>query len=74
MMPSPKATGRHGSFRPDTSLPRGERGENADCANSGYGKGHMAPANDFTRSVEAMKATFSLTNTVPQKHGVNGGK
>src|SRR5262245_59922321 len=34
----------------------------------------MAPANDFTRSVEAMKSTFVLTNAVPQKHGVNDGK
>jgi DNA/RNA endonuclease G (NUC1) len=34
----------------------------------------MAPANDFTRSVAAMKATFVLTNAVPQKHGGNGGK
>ena len=40
---------------------------------SGYDKGHMAPANDFTRSIEAMRATFVLTNSVPQKHGVNGG-
>jgi endonuclease G len=55
-------------------LPRGERAENADYGASGYDNGHMAPANDFTRSVEAMKATFILTNAVPQKHGVNGGK
>jgi endonuclease G len=34
----------------------------------------MAPANDFTRRVAAMKATFVLTNAVPQKHGVNGGE
>jgi endonuclease G len=69
-----KATGRQGSFRADTALPRGDRAENADYSGSGYDKGHMAPANDFTRSVQAMKATFVLTNAVPQKHGVNGGK
>jgi endonuclease G len=69
-----KATGRQGSFRPDAALPRGDRAENADYSKSGYDKGHMAPANDFTRSVEAMRATFILTNAVPQKHGVNGGK
>ncbi len=34
----------------------------------------MAAGNDFTRSLEAMKATFILTNAVPQKHGVYGGK
>jgi endonuclease G len=69
-----KATKRQGSFRADTALPRADRAENADYAGSGYDKGHMAPANDFTRSVEAMKATFVLTNAVPQKHGVNGGQ
>ena len=69
-----KATGRQGSFHADTALPRGERAENADYSGSGYDKGHMAPANDFTRSLEAMKATFVLTNSVPQRHGVNGGQ
>jgi len=69
-----KATGRQGSFRPDAALPRGKRAENADYSGSGYDKGHMAPANDFTRSVEAMKSTFVLTNSVPQRHGVNGGQ
>lgn len=69
-----KATGRAGSFRPDAALDKGERAENADYANSGYDKGHMAPANDFKRSLAAMKATFVLSNAVPQRHGVNGGK
>jgi endonuclease G len=69
-----KATSRQGSFRADAALKPGERAENADYSGSGYDKGHMAPANDFTRSVEAMKATFILTNAVPQKHGVNGGQ
>jgi endonuclease G len=48
-----KTTSRTGSFKADPALPRGERAENADYAGSGYDKGHMAPANDFTRSVEA---------------------
>ena len=69
-----KVTKRQGTFRADSALRRGERAENADYSGSGYDKGHMAPANDFTRSVEAMKATFVLTNAVPQKHGVNGGQ
>ena len=67
-------TGRQGSFRADAALPRGARAENSDYSGSSYDKGHMAPARDFTRSVEAMKATFVLTNAVPQKHGVNGGR
>jgi endonuclease G len=69
-----KATSRVGTFKPDANLPKGKRAENADYSNSGYDKGHMAPANDFTRSVEAMKSTFVLSNAVPQRHGVNGGK
>src|SRR5262249_30703365 len=69
-----KSTERQGSFKADAALPRGQRAENADYSGSGYDKGHMAPANDFTRSVEAMRATFVLSNAVPQKHGVNGGQ
>jgi len=63
-------------FRPDPDLPRGKRAELADytqTARNKYDKGHMAPAQDFARSMEAMKATFILSNAVPQKHGVNGG-
>ncbi len=69
-----KATGRTGSFRADAGLPRGGRAENADYAGSNYDKGHMAPANDFSWSVDAMKATFVLSNAVPQRHGLNGGQ
>jgi endonuclease G len=69
-----KVTSRQGSFHDDTALPRDERAENADYTRSGYDRGHMAPADDFTRSVEAMKATFVMTNIVPQKHGVNAGE
>ena len=47
------------SFRADAALQRGERAENADYAGSGYDKGHMAPANDFTRSVAAMNTSPS---------------
>jgi endonuclease G, mitochondrial len=48
-----KATSRIGTFRADLDLPRGSRAENADYAGSGYDKGQMAPANDFSRSVDA---------------------
>lgn len=68
------ATSRVGSFRADRALPKGERAENADYSGSGYDKGHMAPAGDFTRSVTAMKSTFVLTNAVPQRGGVNRGR
>jgi endonuclease G len=69
-----KVTSRTGSFRADPDLPRGGRAENADYTGSGYDRGHMAPANDFSWDVDAMKATFILSNAVPQRHGVNGGR
>lgn len=68
-----KVTSRQGSFKPDAAIPRGQRAQNADYAGSGYDKGHMAPANDFSNSVAAMRSTFVLSNAVPQRHGVNAG-
>jgi endonuclease G len=68
------ATGRQGSFKPDPALPRGQRAERSDYAHTIYDMGHMAPADDFTRSLTAMKATFVLTNAVPQTEGLNRGK
>ena len=63
-------------FRADPDLAKGQRAEIADYKNTAtvkYDKGHMAPAADFERSAEAIKATFVLSNAVPQKHGVNAG-
>jgi endonuclease G len=34
----------------------------------------MAPAEDFSRSKDAMKSTFILSNVVPQYQRVNGGR
>jgi endonuclease G len=34
----------------------------------------MAPAEDFSRSDEAIKTSFLLSNIVPQFQGVNGGR
>jgi endonuclease G, mitochondrial len=61
-------------FRADAAVLAGQRARTTDYTKSGYDKGHMAPAADFKRSVEAMRATFILTNAVPQKHGVNAGQ
>jgi endonuclease G len=60
-------------FKADPELPPAQRAALADYTNSGYDKGHMAPAADFKRSEEAMRATFVLSNAVPQRHGVNAG-
>jgi endonuclease G len=65
---------RKDSFRPDPELAAGERSELRDYKASGFARGHMAPANDFKRSVEAMRTTFLLSNMCPQKQGLNGGQ
>lgn len=64
---------RTDDFRPDPELARGERAELADYRNSGYDRGHMAPAADFKRSREAMSSTFLLTNMAPQRPNLNRG-
>lgn len=44
-----------------------------DYTNSGYARGHLAPAEDFSRSQEATKATFIMSNVIPQKGSINSG-
>lgn len=44
-----------------------------DYRNSGYDRGHMAPAGDMKWSREAMDETFYLTNICPQDKKLNTG-
>ena len=62
---------RTNDFRPDPALPEGHRSELADYRNSGYDRGHMAPAGDFTRDQAAMSETFFLSNMAPQRPRLN---
>lgn len=64
---------RTNNFRPDTSLASGRRAELVDYRNSGYDRGHMAPAGDFKRSAEAMSESFVLSNMAPQWPTLNRG-
>lgn len=57
---------RSEDFRPDTSIPFGSRAELSDYTNSGYDRGHMAPAADMTRSRSVMSESFLLSNIAPQ--------
>lgn len=63
---------RNSKFRPDPSV--------AGCAtlddyrNSGYSRGHMAPAGDMKWSSEAMLDSHFLTNMCPQTVQLNGGR
>lgn len=57
---------RTNDFRPDPDLPKGQRSELIDYKNSGYDKGHLAPAEDMRRDRETESETFLLSNIAPQ--------
>lgn len=46
----------------------------ADYRNSGFDRGHMAPAADMKWSLQAMDDCHYLTNICPQDHGLNSGR
>jgi endonuclease G len=45
----------------------------ADYRNSGYDRGHIAPAGDMKWSTTAMNQSFMLTNICPQEKALNTG-
>lgn len=48
--------------------------KNSDYKNSGYDRGHLAPAADMLYSKEAAEDSFLLSNISPQTPGFNRGK
>jgi endonuclease G, mitochondrial len=71
--PSPaEPSPRPSRFRADNRLQ--QRGaEDTDYRHSGYARGHLAPAADFAWSPDALRATYVLSNVVPQLQCVNAG-
>lgn len=45
----------------------------ADYRNTGFDRGHMAPAADMKWDPQAMKESFYMTNIAPQDHKLNSG-
>ncbi|MDE6802013.1 MAG: DNA/RNA non-specific endonuclease [Muribaculaceae bacterium] len=45
----------------------------ADYRNTGFDRGHMAPAADMKWDSVAMRESFMMTNIVPQIHSINSG-
>lgn len=66
---------RHkGKFLTDPELPAGfYRVTHDDYTNSGFDRGHMVRSEERTRSVEDNRATFLMTNILPQYHDLNAG-
>lgn len=61
------------NFRQDPSLTV-RQADSDDYRNSGWSRGHMAPAGDFKWSNEAMWETFYYVNCCPQDQSLNAGQ
>lgn len=64
----------NGRFLTDTSLPSDfYRVNHSDYTNSGYDRGHLVRSEERTNTVKNNKATFLLTNILPQRADLNQG-
>jgi endonuclease G len=65
-------TAPRGDFYADTALPAGfKRIASRDYSGSGFDRGHLCPHSDRASTPEASKATFAMTNIVPQSPATN---
>lgn len=65
-----KNTSRANNFRPDPDIITGSASL-SDYKGSGYDRGHLAPAADFSFSEKAMSESFYMSNMSPQTPGFN---
>jgi len=63
---------RNGRFYPDPDV-KGKQADNEDYRNTGWDKGHIAPAGDMKWDDQAMLESCYFTNICPQNHNLNGG-
>ena len=63
---------RNSRFYQDPDV-EGRQAENADYRNTGWDKGHIAPAGDMKWDEQAMMESGYFTNVCPQNHNLNGG-
>ncbi|KAL9953422.1 hypothetical protein ACROYT_G040842 [Oculina patagonica] len=56
----------HSAFKPDLNIPAVFQSNNDDYWDSGWSRGHMAPASNNKHNQDAMNETFYLSNIVPQ--------
>ncbi|MCQ2147575.1 MAG: DNA/RNA non-specific endonuclease [Bacteroidales bacterium] len=69
MMGNTKRTGKRFQ-QEDLDIPQAK---DSDYTGSGYTRGHMAPAADFSATEKSMWETFYLTNCCPQTETMNNG-
>lgn len=60
-------------FMPDPDC-HYQQADNEDYRNSGYSRGHLAPAGDMKWDSVAMMESFYFTNCIPQDKELNNGK
>ena len=67
-----KVAERSGKFKSDPEIPTGSA-ISGDYKNSGYDRGHLAPAADMAWSKRAMADSFYMSNISPQTPAFNRG-